>query len=113
MASRWCKKAIFGINLSVKVSNSRDLKGAVLYSSMEPCLMCFSASYWAGISKIVYACSREKVSKLHYEGSYNLAEIGKKFKRKIELSHLEEMEKEALEAIKEWEKREGILTTSK
>src|SRR4030042_1222556 len=95
---------IDAIRKASKRLDSRDLKGAVLYSSMEPCLMCFSASFWADISKIVYACSREKVSKLHYEGRYNLAEIGKKFKRKIVLSHLKEMEKEALDVIKEWEK---------
>ena len=41
---------------------SSDLSNAVIYTSMEPCTMCFSATMWAGINKIVYACSKEKVS---------------------------------------------------
>lgn len=31
-----------------------SLKGCTIYSTCEPCPMCFSACHWAGISKIVY-----------------------------------------------------------
>ena len=31
-----------------------DISGAVIYSTCEPCPMCFSAIHWAGISRIVY-----------------------------------------------------------
>lgn len=31
-----------------------DLSGAVIYSTTEPCPMCFSAIHWARISKIFY-----------------------------------------------------------
>jgi len=61
----------------------RDLKGATIYSSLEPCVMCFAASYWSSISKIVYACSKEKVSKWHYEGLHDLKELDRKNNRHI------------------------------
>ena len=32
-----------------------DLRGAAVYCSMEPCLMCFGAILLSGISKVVYA----------------------------------------------------------
>ncbi|MFH1093835.1 MAG: nucleoside deaminase [Candidatus Omnitrophota bacterium] len=34
-----------------------DLTGAVIYSTCEPCPMCFSACHWAKISMIVYGAS--------------------------------------------------------
>ena len=33
---------------------SIDLRGCTLYSTCEPCPMCFSASHWAGITRIVF-----------------------------------------------------------
>ena len=34
--------------------DSIDLSGSVIYSTCEPCPMCFSAIHWARIDKIVY-----------------------------------------------------------
>ena len=33
---------------------SRNLAGAILYSSSAPCPMCEAAAYWAGINKMIY-----------------------------------------------------------
>jgi len=34
-----------------------DLSGCVLYSTTEPCPMCFSACHWAKLSKVVFGAS--------------------------------------------------------
>ena len=34
-----------------------DLAGCVLYSTCEPCTMCFGASHWAHVAKIVYGAT--------------------------------------------------------
>jgi tRNA(Arg) A34 adenosine deaminase TadA len=34
------------------------LDGAVLYSSCEPCPMCFGAAFWARVDRIVHAATR-------------------------------------------------------
>jgi len=36
---------------------SVDLAGCVVYSTCEPCAMCFSACHWAHVAKIVYGAT--------------------------------------------------------
>jgi len=94
------------IRKACKIVGSSDLKGAVLYESLESCNMCFSVAYWAGISKIVYACRKtpEMVKKLYYEGNTSNESINETNNRKIELVFIPDFEAEMLEVVKEWEK---------
>ena len=84
---------------------TRSLKDCVLYSSMEPCLMCIAASSWASIPRIVFAISRNKLDKQHFEGTHNLADISSRFRKPIELLHLSKYEPAGLEIIRSWESR--------
>ncbi len=45
---------IVAIRQACKKLKSIDLRGVTIYSTCEPCPMCFSAIHWAGISTIVY-----------------------------------------------------------
>lgn len=45
---------------SVRFSKS-ELARASLYSSCEPCAMCAGAIYWAGIGRLVYALSEDRL----------------------------------------------------
>jgi guanine deaminase len=49
---------ILAIRQAASVLKSHDLSDCTLYTSCEPCPMCFGAIYWAGIKKVVYACDR-------------------------------------------------------
>lgn len=82
---------------------TRNLKDLTLYSSLEPCLMCFSASNWASIKKIVYAVKKESVSKQHFQGDTSLQEINNQNYKKIELIQIPSLEESALEIITNWE----------
>lgn len=96
---------IEAIRNASKKLNSRDLFDCELYSSMEPCLMCFSASYWSKIKKIVFAISKEKLSKQHYEGLHSIFDINLKNNRQIEIIHDKELENKALSIVKNWENK--------
>ena len=40
--------------------NSKNLDNCILYTTLEPCLMCYGAIYWSKIKTIVYAASDKK-----------------------------------------------------
>ncbi len=42
------------IRKACKSLDTIDLSGCTIYSTTEPCPMCFSAIHWAGIDKIIY-----------------------------------------------------------
>ena len=46
---------------------SWELRGATLYSTLQPCGMCSMASIWAKIGRIVYGAERHQVHKLYFE----------------------------------------------
>ncbi len=81
------------------------IAGAVLYSSMEPCLMCLGACGWANISDVYHVCKKEIVGDSSYLGGYDNREISKTFTKKINLNYIPSsgFEKELLEMIKVWE----------
>ncbi len=83
----------------------RGLQDAVLYASMEPCLMCLTTAYWAGIRKIVYAIRRSEVDPGYYESNVIATEdLRKALNQDIEFIHLSDLEREALDVVHEWEK---------
>ena len=44
-----------------------DLRGATLYSTLQPCGMCSMASIWSKIERIVYGAGREDVHEMYFE----------------------------------------------
>lgn len=93
------------IREACNVLETSYLSDAILYASMQPCAMCFSAANWAGISKIVYGCRKtdEMATKGYYEGTNDIEELNNKNTRKIELEFIPDFEAEDLELISKWE----------
>lgn len=48
-------------------TGSDELRGAVLYTTLQPCGMCTMASIWAKIGRIVYGAGRDDVHKMYFE----------------------------------------------
>ncbi|MDR5590271.1 nucleoside deaminase [Christiangramia sp. SM2212] len=48
---------------------TRTLKGCVLFTSCEPCMMCLGAAYWADIDYIYYAASARDAKKYGFKYS--------------------------------------------
>ena len=61
-----CHAEVNVIGKACKKLDTIDLSGCILYSTTEPCPMCFSASHWAKISKIVSGCTISDSKKFGY-----------------------------------------------
>jgi tRNA(adenine34) deaminase len=58
---------IIAIRRACAQLKTQDLRGAVLYSTLQPCGMCSMASIWSGIGRIVFGAGREDVHQMYFE----------------------------------------------
>ena len=45
--------------------DAKTLADCTLYTSTEPCIMCCGAIYWAGVKKIVFGASADKMMRIY------------------------------------------------
>lgn len=85
-----------------------SLEGSVLYSSCEPCPMCLSAAYWAGITHIYYGNSRADAKAICFDDSFIYDEMPlDPATRSVPSEQI--MQEEAIEAFKLWEAKEDKI----
>jgi len=58
-----CHAEVNAIREASKVLGGFDLSGCEIYSTTEPCPMCFSAIHWAKIDKVFYGTGIKDVAK--------------------------------------------------
>ena len=79
-----------------------DLSGCIIYSTCEPCPMCFSACHWARISRIVYGAQIEDARQF----GFNELEISNEVMKQIASSPVEItvdfLRQESLELFRFW-----------
>ena len=81
------------------------LEGCELYSSCEPCPMCLSAAYWAGIERIYYACTREDAAAAGFDDSFIYGQISlAPLQRRIPAVNM--LRGEASAAMRDWVQKE-------
>ena len=82
-----------------------NLAGCTVYTSCEPCPMCLSAIYWAGIDKIYYANTRGDAAAIDFDDSLIYDEIPKApTMRQIPAEQL--LREEALHTFRLWQEKE-------
>lgn len=80
------------------------LSDCVIFSSCEPCPMCFSAIYWARISKVYYAATHYDADLAGFDDGFLYRELAAEFKnRKIPFQELKHELK--LAPFNEWGKK--------
>ena len=82
------------------------LTDAVLYSSMESCLMCSAKMYWAGVTKVIFVIPKAKTNTLYaYEDSMPMHEHLKGFNTPLQSTQDETHLDEALGLYEAWVKK--------
>jgi tRNA(Arg) A34 adenosine deaminase TadA len=77
------------------------LRDCIVYSSCEPCPMCLSALYWAGVKKIYYGNTKEDADAIDFSDKFIYEEIDKyPADRLIPTIHVHS--ERALDAFKKW-----------
>ena len=54
-----------------------NLSGCVIYTSCEPCPMCLSALYWAGVSRIYYGNTQDDAYAINFSDRFIYQELDK------------------------------------
>ncbi|MDP8289498.1 MAG: nucleoside deaminase [Candidatus Susulua stagnicola] len=92
------------IRQASKVLKSFNLSGCTIYTTTEPCPMCFSAIHWSRINIMVYGTNIADAKKRGFnELAISSAKMKALGKSKIEIHH-RYLRKECLEIFKDWDK---------
>ncbi len=84
------------------------LEGCVCYTSCEPCPMCLSALYWAGVERIIYGNTKDDAKAINFDDSFIYDEIAKPYaKRAIPCQNF--MREEALAGFRAWTEKEDKI----
>ena len=87
---------VSAIRKAAKVLGTFDLSGCEIFTSCEPCPMCFGAIYWAHLDKIYYANDRKDAAAIGFDDDFIYQELELKNEdrhKKMELLLPEEAKK--------------------
>ena len=84
------------------------LEGCTIYSSCEPCPMCLSAIYWAGISRLCYGNTKADAAAIDFDDSFIYDQLHLSYdERSLKCEHF--MRNEALTAFRNWAAKEDKI----
>ena len=78
-----------------------SLAGCTLYTSCEPCPMCWAAAYWARVDRIVYAATRGDAARAGFDDAHIYDELTLLASgRRLQMRQL--LHAEGLEVLERW-----------
>ncbi|MEM9328772.1 MAG: nucleoside deaminase [Bacteroidota bacterium] len=82
-----------------------QLDDCVIYTSCEPCPMCFGAIYWARLQKVYFACNQADAAAIDFDDSFIYREIELPMgERQIPFESL--LRSEGQEVFRQWDEKQ-------
>jgi guanine deaminase len=95
---------VVAVRLACQALGTFDLTGCEIYTSCEPCPMCLSAIYWAGLGRIYYSNDRHDAAKVGFRDDFLYHEIPLPLdQRTIPIQRL--LRAEGWAAFEEWDRK--------
>lgn len=89
------------IRAACRKEETFSLKGCRVYSSCEPCPMCLSALYWAGVEAIYYGNTQDDAAAINFSDRFIYQQLDKpRIDRAIPMIHI--ADSGAIRAFKMW-----------
>lgn len=95
---------IVAIRAACKALGSYQLIGCTIYSSCEPCPMCFGAIYWARPKMVYYACDKADAARIDFDDQFIYNELNKDYDDR-EIKFVQLPSRNALLVFEEWERK--------
>ena len=92
------------IRKACKSLGTFDLSGCEIFTSCEPCPMCFGAIYWAHLDKIYMGNDRKDAAKIGFDDDFIYQEIALNAADRKKPSEVL-LRDEALEAFRMWDEK--------
>jgi tRNA(Arg) A34 adenosine deaminase TadA len=96
---------VMAIREACKKLNTFDLSGCIIYTSCEPCPMCLGAIYWARISEMYFANTKQDADAIGFSDEFIYKEIEKPYHLRS-LKTYQIMREKALAAFEKWKLKE-------
>ena len=96
---------VSAIRAACAAAGTFDLSGCEIYTSCEPCPMCLSAIYWAGIGKLYYANTRNDAAAIGFDDAFIYEQIPLAPADRT-IPSLPLLRAEGLEAFRLWSEKE-------
>jgi len=81
-----------------------DLSDCEIYSSCEPCPMCFAAIHWAKIKKLYYGSTRQDAASIDFDDQY-IYDVINGTATELQVEVLQIDSEESLAPFKEWQSK--------
>ena len=78
-----------------------DLSDCEIFSSCEPCPMCFAAIHWAKMKKLYFGCTRADAAKIGFDDKF-IYDVIQGHTHKSQVEQVQEFRKECLKPFEEW-----------